>query len=130
MWGRGAESAVLVLREERSRMQTTHVINIVATDCQPDEEQRFNLWYDGVHVPFLLEFGGLLSVARYKLASAADGQARYLAIYEFASREDYEAFTRSPEVATARAEMRQTWGEKGLDVKWRAQYELLRMWQR
>jgi antibiotic biosynthesis monooxygenase (ABM) superfamily enzyme len=110
-------------------MQNKHVINIVASDCRPEEENKFNSWYDEVHIPFFLKFSGLLSVARYKLAGTADRQARYLAVYEFASREDLEKFSNSPEVAAARAEMRQTWGEKGIDIKWRAPYELLRRWQ-
>ncbi len=110
-------------------MQKKQMINIVASDCRPEDEYKFNSWYDEVHIPFLLKFDGLLSVSRYKLAGDIKGQARYLAVYEFDSEEAVERFSTSPEIAAARAEMKQTWGEKGIDIKWWAPYELLRRWQ-
>jgi hypothetical protein len=115
--------------KKESKLKNKHVINIVASDCKPEEEEKFNSWYDEIHIPFLLKYKGLVSVTRYKLSGTVEGQARYLAVYEFSSREDLERFPGSPEVAAARAEMIQTWGEKGIDIRWRAPYEMLRKWE-
>jgi hypothetical protein len=43
------------------------VINIVATRCQPVDDEKFNRWYNEVHIPMLLKYKKLLGVARYKV---------------------------------------------------------------
>ncbi|OGO36592.1 MAG: hypothetical protein A2147_09070 [Chloroflexi bacterium RBG_16_57_8] len=106
------------------------MINIVATECKPADERKFNDWYDNVHIPLLMKHPAIRSVARYKVRGGSEGQAKYLAIYEFASPESFEAFGESPEFAAARDEMRQTWGEGGFEIKWRAQFDVLGSWKR
>ena len=109
-------------------MESGRIVNIVATECQADQEAAFNKWYDEVHVPMLLKFQGMTAVTRYKLAGGSEGQARYLAIYEFQDQSAFKAYEASPELAAARAEISQTWKVKGFDTKWRAQYQPLRTW--
>ena len=108
-------------------MQKGRVLNIVATECPPDEEDKFNKWYNEVHVPMLFKFPGMLEVTRYKLLGEAAGQAKYLALYEFKDQASFEAFSKSAELAAARDEMSQTW-KNGIDIKWRAQYEPIKTW--
>ena len=106
------------------------MINIVAAECRPGEEKKFNDWYDKVHIPLLMKHPAVKAVTRYKLRATSAGQATYLAVYEFESPEAFEAFGKSAEFAAARDEMRQTWGEPGLDIKWRSQYDVLKTWKR
>ena len=44
------------------------VINIVGTRCQPDDDAKFNKWYNEVHIPMLLKCKELKGVTRYKIA--------------------------------------------------------------
>jgi len=32
------------------------MINIVSTRCQPKDVEKFNKWYNEVHIPMLLKF--------------------------------------------------------------------------
>lgn len=105
------------------------MINIVATECRPEDEKKFNDWYNNVHIPMLLKCKGLLAVTRYKLKNGSDGLPKYLAVYEFKDEKAFEDFEKSPELAAAREDVRQTW-KNGLDIKWRAQYEVIKSWDK
>lgn len=111
-------------------METGRVINIVASECQPDQEAKFNKWYNEVHIPMLLKLTGLLGVTRYMLSGNANGQTKYLAIYEFKDQSSLEAFEQSTELAAARDEMAQTWKGGGFEIKWRAPYEVIQSWKK
>lgn len=74
---------------------------IVMSDCDPDQEDAFNRWYDDVHLPDLLRIPGIVDARRLDLApfqSITDpetgalavsdagrqpGQFPYLAVYDF-----------------------------------------------
>ena len=109
-------------------MARKSVLNIVTTQCEPYQEERFNKWYNDVHVPMVLRFGRIEQAARYKVISEKAGWPRYVAIYKFPSREDFEAFEQSPELAAALEEMVETWGKK-IDTISRVQCELIQEWQ-
>ncbi len=111
-------------------METGPVINVVATQCQPEVEEKFNRWYDGVHIPLLFKFKGMTEVTRYKLLKETDEYPRYLAIYKFESRKAYLEYEISPELAAAREEMKETWKEGGFEIKWRVQYEAIKTCKR
>jgi hypothetical protein len=111
-------------------METGRVINIVASECQPDQEIKFNKWYNEIHIPMLLKLTGLVGVTRYKLAGDANGQAKYLAIYKFKDQSSLESFEKSVELAAARDEMAQTWKDGGFEIKWRAPYEVIKTWKK
>lgn len=56
---------------------------MVVSNCPPEREAEFNRWYDGIHVPDILQMPGFVSAKRYRLAgNPGDGQGKYLAIYE------------------------------------------------
>jgi hypothetical protein len=109
---------------------STRVINIVASECKIEDDKKFNDWYNGVHVPMLFKYKGLLKVTRYKLHGGPEGQAKYLAVYEFKDKAAFEGFQGSPEMAAAREEMGVTWKDKMFDIKWRAQYEPIQAWEK
>ena len=104
------------------------LLNIVTTQCQSHEEEKFNEWYNEVHVPMVLKFGRIEHAARYKVISEKPALSRYIAIYEFPSRQDFEAFEKSPELAAALEEMVETWGKR-IDTISRVQCELIQEWQ-
>jgi heme-degrading monooxygenase HmoA len=111
-------------------MESSPVINVVASQCQPEVEEKFNKWYDEIHIPLLFKFKGMKKVTRYKIVKETEEYPAYLTLYEFESRKAYEEYAGSPELAAARAEMNETWKEGGFEIKWRVQYEALKIWER
>jgi len=105
-------------------------INVIGTRCHPDDDAKFNKWYDEVHIPMLMKFKGMKKVTRYKAAYLPKDYPTYLTIYEFASKADFEAYSNSPELAEARKEMAETWKERPFELTWRVQFEALKTWER
>jgi antibiotic biosynthesis monooxygenase (ABM) superfamily enzyme len=105
-------------------------INIVATECHPEDEKKFNEWYNGIHVPMLFKYPGMMKVTRHRLTGGSEGQARYLAVYEFKDRAAFEGFEKSAEMKAAREEMQQTWKDRMFSIKWRAQYDPIQSWEK
>ncbi len=111
-------------------MNSGPIINMVATQCQPEDEEKFNKWYDEVHIPKLLKFKGIVEVTRYKLINTSEEYPKYLAIYRFENQSAFQSFQTSPELAAAREEMRETWKGEGFKIIWRVQYEPMKTWKR
>ena len=112
-------------------MQLKPVIYLVQTQCTPDLDEKFNNWYNGTHIPMLLKSEHVSGATRYKLAPTVDGECpTYLALYEFKDRQAFEAWDSSPETAAARNERKETWGERGFELKWNAVYEPLNTWHK
>ena len=111
-------------------METKPIIYIVATQCHPENEEKFNRWYNEIHIPMLLKFKGLTKVTRCEIVNESEGLPKYLAIYEFESQKAFEAFRTSPELNAAREEMSGTWQGKGFEVRWRVLYEPMKTWKR
>ena len=111
-------------------MENKPVIHVVATQCKPEVEEKFNKWYDEVHVPLLFKFREMKKVTRYKTLKDTSEYPKYLAIYEFESCKDYEEYAASPELVAGRKEMAETWKEDVFDIKWRVQYEAMKTWQK
>lgn len=103
------------------------IINVITSQCQPQDEVRFNKWYNEVHIPMLMKYKGVKRVARYKVTREKSEKPRYVAIYQFDSQKDFENFGKSPELAAAIAEMKQSWPQ-GLDIISRVQQELIKEW--
>ena len=106
------------------------VIHVVTTDCRPEFEDKFNKWYDEVHIPMLFKLKGLREVTRYKLWVEVEEHPKYLTIYKFESEEAYAAYLASPEKAAAGKEMIETWRGGGWEVKGRRQYVPMRSWKK
>jgi len=111
-------------------METRPVIHIVGTRCQPQVEEKFNIWYDQTHIPMLLKFNGLRGATRYKISKAGEGYPEYISIYEFDNRQAFEAYETSSELAAALDEMRETWRDGGWETVWRVQYEAMKTWRK
>ena len=112
-------------------METKPIIHIVGTRCRPEDEEKFNKWYDEIHIPLVLKFKGVKEVARYKIINESEKYPTYLAIYKFESQNAYEAYLTSPERAALLKESDETWEKgAGFEIKWRVQYEILKTWKR
>ena len=112
-------------------MQDKPVVFVVGTQCAPELDEKFNNWYNGTHIPMLLESEHLVGVTRYKLAPVTKGEyPTYLALYEFKDRQGFEAWYSGPELLAARGERKETWAEKDFEVKWTAVYEPLKTWHK
>ena len=106
------------------------LINIMGTRCRPEVDAKFNKWYEQVHIPMLLKFKGLKAATRCKIVKSAPEYPEYVVIYEFENRKAFEDYGKSPELAAALAEMKETWKDGGYDVVWRVQYEVLKTWRK
>ena len=106
------------------------VINIRGMDCSPKVEDKFNKWYNEAHIPMLLKCKAVKAVTRLRRIGNDPSYPKYLVIYEYDSQEDYEAYSKGPELAAALEEMNTSWpNNEGLDFKWRAQYETIKSWE-
>ena len=112
------------------------VIWMVGIQCRPEDEARFNTWYDEVHVPMLVKGGQVARVTRYRLAShvydvahAAREYPRYQTVYEFEDQDRFEAWMNGKERAEAGKEKSETWGDRGYEVLWATRYDVLNTWK-
>jgi uncharacterized protein (TIGR02118 family) len=99
-------------------MAKDRIINIVATECIPGDEAKFNKWYNEVHIPMIMKFKGVKKVTRYKVTGESTGKGKYMAIYEYDSAADMAACNASPEFKAAIDEMNETWKGCMFDLKW------------
>ncbi|OGO21850.1 MAG: hypothetical protein A2Z28_01845 [Chloroflexi bacterium RBG_16_51_9] len=111
-------------------MTNEPVINVVATQCKPEDEEKFNKWYNEVHIPMIMKFKGVSEVTRYKLPKDSEEYPKYLAIYTFDNADAFKAFGTCPEMAAVQAEMKETWKDGMFTIKWRVQYETIQNWKR
>jgi antibiotic biosynthesis monooxygenase (ABM) superfamily enzyme len=111
-------------------MAKARILNIVATECPPEDDAKFNKWYNEVHIPLLFKYKGLKKVTRYQRMGDGGGQgAKYLAIYEYDNKDEMNAFPKTPEFKAAIDEMNGTWKGK-FSIKWAANYEPIKTWER
>jgi hypothetical protein len=106
------------------------IILIVASEPSAEKEQEYNLWYSGQHVPMMFEFKGMRKASRYVRSGQNPQSPKYLAVYEFESKDDLGAFTKSVEFASAVKDFDEKWKDGGFEGKWGASYELIDSWQK
>jgi heme-degrading monooxygenase HmoA len=106
------------------------VILIVANEPSEETEAEYNEWYNEKHVPMMFRFKGMRKASRYRLAGENKECSRYLAIYEFNSKEDLEAFPKSSEFAEAVRDFDEKWKDGGFERKWGGSYELIKSWEK
>lgn len=88
----------------------TEPVFLVGLNVDTDVEDRWNEWYEAVHVPEVMAASpDLLTATRYRLS---DGTTpfRYLAIYRFASHEGLDRFMASPQLAAMSTRYTEDWG--------------------
>jgi len=71
------------------------IVFVVDSNCaDPAREDEFNEWYNNTHVPDLLETPGVVRGTRYERLDPAEGQAKYLTIYEIET-DDFPALVKA-----------------------------------
>ena len=70
-------------------MAKNMTVNIVGTECAPEYEDKFNKWYNEVHIPLVLKAKELKKVTRYRLMGDNKEHAKYLAVYEYESQDTH-----------------------------------------
>jgi hypothetical protein len=105
-------------------------ILIVANEPSPGGEGEYNRWYNEEHVPMMFEFKGMQKASRYHLMGDNKQCSRYLAVYEFDSKEEMAEFPKSAEFAAAVKDFDIKWKDGGFVHKWGASYELIQSWEK
>jgi len=116
-------------------MSNQAVIWMVGINCKAEDEEKFNAWYDDVHVPMLLKGDFVKKVTRFKLAdetyhvgAATQPCPTYLTIYEFDNQAKFEAWMNSEARIEAGVDKEKTWSESAYDVQWATRYNLTNAW--
>ena len=107
-------------------MTDKQIINIMAQDAPPGKEEQYNTWTNN-HLDVLFKFKGLKKAARYKRIGDNENVPQYIGVYYFDNFEDFEAYNKSPELAEA---LKTEGRPDGIVVKWRAQFELIKSWEK
>ncbi|UCD09717.1 MAG: hypothetical protein JSU79_03475 [Dehalococcoidales bacterium] len=64
----------------------------VRTNCSdPQKEAEYNDWYNTIHLPDVLETEGVVRATRYENTDPAEGDAKFVAIYEIET-DDIDTF--------------------------------------
>jgi hypothetical protein len=111
-------------------MPNYRVIQIVASESTTDKEAEFNKWYTKIHVPMLFAYEGVKQASRYQRIGEDEQGAKFLAIYEFETKEAMEAFPESDAFADAIEDFENNKEALGFTAKWVASYELLRSYEK
>ncbi|MDD4859313.1 MAG: DUF4286 family protein [Dehalococcoidales bacterium] len=111
-------------------MRKGGVVVLGATDCMPGDDDRYNKWFNEVHIPMLMKFKGLKSVWRGKVLDRSDDQPKYVVAYQFESQRDYEDYQKSAERQSALEEMEQSKKNMPFEVKWRLPLEVFKVWEK
>jgi len=111
-------------------MKQDAFIMIVASECKPEVEDKFNQWYTNVHIPMFLKYPGLKAASRHKVTAEIPGAVKYLAIYEFDTSEALKGFSTSDAFKEAVKDFDQMWKDGSMTIKWGAPYQTIKTWQK
>lgn len=107
-------------------MPSHKIMQIVASESTPEKEEDFSRWYSEIHLPMLFGYRGVKHASRYRLVgNDATDNAKFLAIYEFDTKEDLEAFPDSPAFKEAIDDFEENHESFGFRMRWVAVYELI-----
>jgi len=104
------------------------IVNVVTTQCNSEDERRFNHWYNTVHVPMLLKFKRLKLAVRYKVLTDPGPTLQYVAVYHFATKKAFESLGASKELSAAVKELGDNWGSR-VKIVSIASWEQLKAWE-
>jgi len=106
------------------------LINVRGMNCRPELDEKFNKWYNGVHIPMLIKNKAMKRASRYKRIGDDESYPKYLAVYEFESKEGFNAYNSGPELVEALEDLEATWKEEDTESVWRVQYEVIQTWEK
>ena len=103
------------------------VINIIGVRCRPEEEPKYNNWYNDVHIPMLLKYEGLKGAERYRILAETPDYPNLIAFYKYDNLKDQESMATALFYVAVAANIKATWTE-GRDIRWRATFFEHRKW--
>ena len=107
-------------------MPAHKIMQIVASESTPEKENDFSKWYSEVHLPMLFDYEGVKRASRYQLIGEdVENNAKFLAVYEFDSMNDMEAFPESQAFKNAIEDFEENHEALGFKMRWVAAYELI-----
>ena len=78
---------------------------LVETNCtDPDRLDEFHEWYNGTHLPDVLETPGVIRATRFESVGPAEGQPQFLAVYDVESDDLEAALAESNRIMAKKAE--------------------------
>ena len=114
-------------------METGPVIMVIGADAPPEVEEEWSEWYSREHTPDACKFKEIRKGVRYRLIDSAtldinptpEGERypKYLAVYEFESREALKEWDTSHERQYCVDDWTKKWSNKGPEIRWRLYYE-------
>jgi antibiotic biosynthesis monooxygenase (ABM) superfamily enzyme len=105
------------------------IINIIVTECAPENDAKFNKWYNEVHIPMLMKYKGIKKVTRYRVIGEEEQRPKFIAIYEYDTKDDLDTLPKTPEFQEAIAEMQETWKGNMPDIKMAISAEPIETWE-
>lgn len=79
------------------------LLTVESNCCDPSREKEFNDWYDNIHLPDILETPGFIRAVRYENTSPAEGQGKFIAMYEIETDDLASTLAKFDEIVNARA---------------------------
>ena len=79
------------------------LLTVEANCCDPSREYEFNDWYNNVHLPDILETPGFVRAMRYENTNPAEGQGKFIAMYEIETDDLANTLAKFDEIVNARA---------------------------
>ncbi len=79
------------------------LLTVETNCCDSSRENEFNNWYDTVHVPDILETPGFVRAVRYENTNPAEGQGKFIALYEIETDDLASTLAKFDEIVNARA---------------------------
>jgi hypothetical protein len=79
------------------------LLTVESNCCDPSREKEFNDWYDNIHLPDILETPGFVRAMRYENTNPAEGQGKFIAMYEIETDDLARTLAEFDEIVNARA---------------------------
>jgi len=79
------------------------LLTVESNCCDPSREKEFNDWYNKIHLPDILETPGFVCAVRYENTSPAEGQGKFLAMYEIETDDLAQTLAEFDQIVNARA---------------------------
>ena len=99
-------------------MEKISTFFIVETKVSPENELKYNEWFNKVHIPLVLKSPGMLRARRYKAMDAEDSQGKYLTIFEMQNEEAVKEWDQGSARKAAHQNKLEIWGEGGFTTNW------------
>ncbi len=82
------------------------LLTVESNCCDPSREKEFNDWYNKIHLPDILETPGFVRAVRYENTNPAEGQGKFIAMYEIETDDLASTLAQFDKIVNGRANER------------------------